>query len=88
MEFESKKELLYAFHSVAMPSERCMCKEDVPYWLASQRFYLSRTLKGLPHEDLHVRASMDESQQKLYMVDPEDKDDSFACFKARFKQEI
>ena len=72
-----------------MPKVRCICKKHSANWLPSQRFYLARILKGLPHEEFDQKATI--QQESKYDPIPAVKVvdiDSFASFQIRFRQEI
>ena len=50
--YTSKTELIDKFYINAMPKQSCACKQHMKYWLASQRFFLTRAIRGLPHRGL------------------------------------
>lgn len=62
-----------------MPKVRCICKKHSANWLPSQRFYLARILKGLPHEDLDQKNSQSECKGEPVQVKVVDID-SYASF--------
>lgn len=78
-DYNSKSDLIESFYTIAMPKYVCECKKHVRYWLASQRFYLKRSLRGLAQCDLKPKA-------RDAIWDPAK--ESFETYAFNFKQEV